>query len=333
MCRIAAAFLLLFASGAAADLSNPGFRCTKTCSGTNVCQNTNAVDSNVRVGMDIQSMSGQYYNPTATMQGCSLSTQSGVGLSGKVYTCTGLGWPNAGINMQLPVNNQPEVSFSFWMKPYLIGNNFKFLNVTTRAQGAPATQYQEILVLRENYNLKLAVRQNNGVPMNAPTDISIPWSNDAWMHVLLGIRTLNVNGNVQQYIELFFNGQRVAFVPLMTNQKIQLQAQTFVSIGQKAPGNTAGEAGVHGNSVFSVADFAAFVVPQAKMDEFALNLYHKRNDPAYSSISTNPVWSGFLFHKIDMPKYECAACPCTSGSCSATPTGYTCMCGSSPCQQ
>eukprot|EP00961_Rhodomonas_salina_P259213 3502208-Rhodomonas_salina.1 len=61
------------------------------------------------------------------MQGCTLSTQPGVGLTGKVYTCTGLGWPNAGINMDIPVSNaaQPAgaTTFAFWMKPYMIGNN------------------------------------------------------------------------------------------------------------------------------------------------------------------------------------------------------------------
>eukprot|EP00961_Rhodomonas_salina_P205999 2780443-Rhodomonas_salina.1 len=213
----------------------------------------------------------------------------------------------------------------------MIGNNAKFLNATSRVPGAPSSQYTTVLVSRENYKLKLTVIKN-GVTDNAPTNVGISWTNDQWMHIVVGVENVAVaGGGTQEIVSLYFNGQRVAFSAAPASPYVQLKSELSVSLGQKGPGNTAGTAGVLGNSILHIADFSAFYLPQ-KVDDLALNLDHKRNVAAvYGDADANPAWSDYSFHTVDFPNYQCGSCPCNPGTCETTPDGFKCMCGATEC--
>eukprot|EP00961_Rhodomonas_salina_P279884 3780992-Rhodomonas_salina.2 len=331
--------LLSVTAGALADLTNADYRCATECSGGNVCQSAGTATTNV--GVDFQTT--DYFNPNVEMNWCPLSNQPAAGVSGKVYSCDHLGWANAGINMKLPVANNPDaLTFSFWVKPYMIGNNFKFLNITVRhpSKAYPSANFHEILVYRTNYQFFMSAKvDGNPVPrdVNQGTGPNIPWFNTNWYHVMVSVHNgLRPNGEPAQYVRYFVNG--LQYIELETTPSaLTFGSDTFVSLSQKGPGTSAGTAGVLGNSIMQISDFSVFTLPNANGDslaDLALNLYNKRYVPAYNSVSTNPNWPGFSFHSVSFPKHECGACPCDAGqTCQTTETGFMCMCGASECQQ
>ena len=329
MLRFRLLALVLTAAVVAGNLSNAGYRCTALCSATGTfCVNQNALAAPVRGGVNFAATP----SPTVTRTNCAELTDTSAGITGKVTRCTALGQTQAGIDMSVPVpvpSNTipvPQYTVAFWMKPSLLGNNFRFLNISSKAPNEPR---HEILLYR--HNGKLALRTSIGTTWTAEAldGADIPWVNDYWMHITVAIHQTPIGNN--RAVTVFFNGtQTLQITRLLPDPVFIMRPSTTISIAKPGPGTAAGESGAHGNSVFDIADFMvlAFAPNGWQMPpEFPLNLWARRSSiPQYSTAAV--AWAGYVFHSVALPSHACGPCPCMSGTvgtpCVTTDTGYTC---------